>query len=252
MGRGWFVKERVLLHHHLTYIDVGAIFLAKPVYVWVIERDKGNMRSVSLVLMTITFTISCSLCGCDFITGNLSENDIETLTQEEINGLFIPLILSKFAEDYDDDEYNIIKPEMVMEFGCSWDDCHTLIEQQFKLQGYNFTELTRELFDVNKRPVQLNIPSSSDNGYVIDHDNTFPTYFERYNLTDAWKNIHIERPKVQCYITISQPVYDPTTGIVLVYSGWVGGPMAAMGIILAFKYDGTSLEEIAYAFGWIS
>jgi hypothetical protein len=188
------------------------------------------MRFVYLVFVAVVLVISCGFWNS---CANLRE-----VTQEEYNKI-ISLILSQIG---DSDIYTyIVDPEMSLKRVSTEKE---RIKNEFASDGYDFNSLIEELFDRNLTPLNMDIPSSPEYGYIIDYDKKYSNY-------KSWEDFLSENPN-HGFANISMAVYDPETGIVIVYVSWQRGPLYGAGGINAYKYEDNKLTNIAYVLLWIS
>jgi hypothetical protein len=124
------------------------------------------------------------------------------------------------------------------------------IRENLKLSGYDPAMLIDVLFERNKEPVLLTLPSAPEKGYWIDYDSRFAGYFK----TDGggWQKWYRENPQARGWTQISLPAYDPQSGIVLFYSGGQYNYLAGAGYIIAYRYQDGALTELARVMMWIS
>jgi hypothetical protein len=126
------------------------------------------------------------------------------------------------------------------------------ILKRFAELGYELSSLVESLFERNATPVEMNIPSSPENGYIIDYDGKYVGYFKNAEIYTAWDNLINDYPEVYALVDISMPVYDPDTGIVIIFTAIQYAPLAGAGWIIAYSYDGNALIEITRLQLWIS
>jgi internalin A len=165
----------------------------------------------------------------------------------------IPLL---FTDEENDGRYYLVNPIMELETQSisatgDWSDSIQYLDQQFKAQGLDVSLLLEALIERNQAPVNLDILSAKEDGYVIDYDGIFESYFINGPM-DGWKKIREDLPDFRCYVSISIPVYDKERSIFLVYLGWMAGGLTGSGDIYAFSYDKGKLINIASAQLWIS
>jgi len=98
----------------------------------------------------------------------------------------------------------------------------------FKKQGHDVATLYDALLRKNRKPVALTVPSSPDDGYVIDEG----------------KGFGVTR--------VSLPAHDPKAGLILVYVGRVEAPLAGAGYLVLYKRDGERLKEVHRVMLWMS
>ena len=124
------------------------------------------------------------------------------------------------------------------------------IAEHLQTNGIVVTNLVERLFERNRKPVRLTLKSSVKDGYVIDFDGKYANYFEKDG--GGWKKWYEENPKAYGYTTVSLPVYDPTTGLVLVYTGTQSHWLAGSGWVILYRYEKGELKEISKVEIWIS
>jgi hypothetical protein len=218
---------------------------------------------ISLVLLAVLLISTFVFGGCDIITARhpetvppeypiftlsglnpipASEPEFVTDNLTEVDRQIIKLILTSH---YEDGGYNIINPEMSLAGATSNLAAVDYITSYFNERGIDVFSLLVKFYARNWEPVRMDIPSSISNGYIIDYQNKFNTYL-------GWEEFREANPKVHSYVSISLPVYDPDTNLVLVYLSWSGGLLLASGGLRAYKYDGDTFEEIANLNLWIS
>jgi hypothetical protein len=244
--------SRNKLIHYLTYINVGAIFLAKPVDVQVTEKGKGNMRFVYLAILIIILLIACGfLFGCtapEEVTTEEEYHTIKEVTEESYNQI-ISLILSQVQNNA---QHNYVNPEMSFSYGhhdsqyiingfASTPNTRNSIEALFAESGYEFSALIELHQERNQTPTQMEIPSSPGNGYIIDYDGEFHAYL----FDNGWESTRREFPGTYGYVSISNPAYDPETGVVIVYIELGLGPTTGTGDVCIFHYKDDELTRVA-------
>lgn len=102
----------------------------------------------------------------------------------------------------------------------------------------------------SQRVVPINIDSNQDQGYVIDKKNEFEKYFKKDG--GFWDKLYQEHRDVLGITEISVPVYDVSSGILLVYRGDQQHGLSGQGNIIAYRYEKGKLVEIGRAMLWIS
>jgi hypothetical protein len=73
-----------------------------------------------------------------------------------------------------------------------------------------------------------------------------------YKDGGGWEKCYKETPKAHGNTTVSIPVYDKKTGIVLVYMGTQSHWLAGSGWIIAYEYKEGKLKEMKRVMLWIS
>ena len=195
------------------------------------------MKYPILALLVIVITLISLLSGCSFLDGKFAK-----LNDDQI----ISLVLT---QHYTDSGYDMINPEMSLVEASEQKD--NAIDS-FKKQGHDFSGIVKALYQKNNDSVMMKIKSSPEHGYVIDYDQKFLNYFINDLNHDGWERLRKENPLARAYVTISQPVYDPKSGIIMIYIGRQGDWLMGSGQIIAFRYLFGHLIEINSITVWIS
>ena len=124
------------------------------------------------------------------------------------------------------------------------------IAEHLRTNGIVVSKLVDRLFERNKQPVQLTLVSSQKDGYVIDLDGKFASYFKKDG--GGWKKWYKENPKAHGSTTVSLPIYDQKAGLVLVYTGTQSDWLAGTGWVILYRYKNGELKEINKVMMWIS
>jgi hypothetical protein len=88
------------------------------------------------------------------------------------------------------------------------------IEEMLGLKYYGLVE---KFFEKNKKSSRLSLKSDRSKGYVIDYDGRFRRYFEKDG--GGWEPWYKENPNAHGMTSVSLPVFDENSGIVMVYKG---------------------------------
>lgn len=114
----------------------------------------------------------------------------------------------------------------------------------------NFEELLRELIERNRQRITLTVKSDPSNGYLIDYKGEFDTHnFPNWGEWRKWKE---KNPNVIANVSLSLPVYNPDSHIILVYSESEDGPWAASGGLVMYKYENGKVTHTGGMALWIS
>ncbi|MCE5239454.1 hypothetical protein LLH23_13340 [bacterium] len=122
--------------------------------------------------------------------------------------------------------------------------------KQLRLPGVDVGKLMDAFAAKNRRAVKLTLPSAPEQGYLIDTEGEYGKYFQQDG--GGWERWYKEHPKAHGSTTVSLPVWDKESGTVLLYMGTQSHWLAGAGHLIAYKYDGTTLQEIARVMLWIS
>jgi hypothetical protein len=122
--------------------------------------------------------------------------------------------------------------------------------QGIKIEGYDMGPLFDQLIKKNQKPVRLTLKSSPENGYLMDYDGKFESYFKSDG--GGWEKWHKENPMSQGWTRVSLPAYDNKAGIVLLYLGTQYDWLAGSGYLIAYQYTDGKLKELGRVMLWIS
>jgi hypothetical protein len=226
----------------------------------------NNMKNALFIVLAVLLLSTGLLGGCDYVTGirpiapgQITISRPDTIltgnqTEIEIQQKIIPLILSWRNVK---GKYYIVSPEMNLDSSIAsqafmeYQENIGSIRQDFKRYGYDASQLLNELVEVNSKPRRLAIPSSINNGYLIDYNNQRDIAFDLYP-DNGWDKFHEANPKVQWIISISWPVYDKSSGLVFLYLTTTSGWNASQGVLVLFKFSDEKLTELVDCILWYS
>ena len=198
---------------------------------------------------TEEFTEAVTEAVTNEVTEEVTEEVIQEVTQEEYNKI-ITLILTQYSEEAASRGcYNIVNSQASLGHGMSVSEEN--IQNKFIKYGYDYSRLVEALFERNTTDVILDIPSSPESGYIIDYDETYIYSGQSWDPT-FWENLRRDNPDVSEIIEISLPVYDPKTGIVLLYFAPSRGPLYGFGSISAYEYENGEIKLITRVGLWES
>jgi hypothetical protein len=120
--------------------------------------------------------------------------------------------------------------------------------EQLRVRDAALPGLVDKLFERNKSPVRLTLKSAQDDGYIID-DGTYAKYFEHGG---GWEKWYADHPAAHGATTVSIPVLDEKSGLLLVYVGTQRGWLEGAGFMLLYRKDKDGLHELARVMMWIS
>lgn len=167
------------------------------------------------------------------------------------NDLLALILKTQFKES----GYTIVHPETQLGMGLEEDPAEVAKSKRYVREGlalkdYDPTKLVDALYAANTPPVRLTLPSSRDDGYLVDTDGTFEKYFE----TDGggWEKLRSDNPLAAGTTSVSLPVIDKRAGIVLIYIGTQYDWTAGAGHVLAFRLENGQLQKIGEVMMWIS
>jgi hypothetical protein len=102
-----------------------------------------------------------------------------------------------------------------------------------------------KLFELNKQPYKLSLPSNLEKGYYVDYPQIFKNYIWRWNglgyYSLRWETYH---PLAEGPVRISKPYYDPETGLVLTYVTGINFEQSQYGDVTVFSYKDGKIEQI--------
>lgn len=124
------------------------------------------------------------------------------------------------------------------------------IRKELKNKEVDQARLVERLFERNKQALRLSIKSSEKDGYIFDYDGKYAAYFEKDG--GGWVKWYQENPKAHGNTTVSLPVYDAKSGLVLVYTGSQTHWRAGSGWVILYKYEKGELKELKRVMMWVS
>jgi hypothetical protein len=124
------------------------------------------------------------------------------------------------------------------------------VKNEMKIKGYDIGPLFDQLIKKNRKPIRLTLKSSPENGYLMDYDGKFESYFKSDG--GGWEKWHKENPMAKGWTRVSLPAYDEKAGIVLVYLGTQYDWLAGSGDLIAYQYLDGKLREFGRVMLWIS
>jgi hypothetical protein len=170
-------------------------------------------------------------------------------TEQENN--FLTLVLKR---SYPDGGYTVVSPEaklshMDIRDSQKIEQSKKYITEHLNTTGLEVAELVDLLFERNRNAARLSIKSSPEDGYIID-DGKYEKYFEKDG--GGWDRWYKENPKTHGSTTVSLPVYDEKSGLVLVYRGTQTQWLAGSGWVILYRYEKGTLKELNKVMMWIS
>ena len=155
---------------------------------------------------------------------------------------------------YSDGGYTVVSPETGL--GVTLRDpqdiakAKSYIVKGLVVPGVDMAKLVDAFAARNAKSVRLTLKSAPQDGYLVDYEGAYRKYFEEGGgFWDQWYKDH---PTAHGSMTVSLPMWDKASGIVLLYVGQQVGPLAGSGFVIAFRYDGTTLKEVKRVMLWIS
>jgi hypothetical protein len=156
---------------------------------------------------------------------------------------------------YPDGGYTVVAPETRLSHIDGLDSKETkqsvkYITEHLRTNGVDVARLVDRLFERNKKTVRLSIKSSPKDGFVVDYDGIYEKYFKKDG--GGWDKWYKENPKAHGSTTVSLPVYDQKSGLVLVYTGTQAHWLAGSGWVILYRYEKGELKELNKVMMWIS
>ncbi|MGA3283734.1 MAG: hypothetical protein ABSD57_04660 [Verrucomicrobiota bacterium] len=174
----------------------------------------------------------------------------DKMTEQE--GTILALVL---RQSYTDGGYTVVSPEAGlshMDAGDSKEvkDSKKYIRDHLQTNGVDVAKLVDRLFERNKKAVRLSIKSSPKDGYIVDYDGKYEKYFKKDG--GGWERWYKENPNAHVSTTVSLPIYDEKSGLVLVYKGIQTHWLAGSGWMILYRYEKGELKELKKVMMWIS
>jgi hypothetical protein len=192
--------------------------------------------------MSVRFLVILAVC----LVGGCSADNKKVVDDNTIQCLVL-------SRSYQDGGYTVVSPETGFLHSSDLDELKQTKEyilQKLKVESGVTSKLVDELIARNKKSVHLTIKSSPENGYLIDNDGQYEKYFKKDG--GGWERCRKEHPKACGMTTISLPVYDSKTGLVLIYVGTQSDWLAGSGWVIAYKYENGKLKELNKVMMWVS
>ena len=125
------------------------------------------------------------------------------------------------------------------------------LRELIRAKGLKADDLIDWFFEHPPKVRKILLPSSARFGYRVDHDGKYERYFDRNGEGfGMWRRGMPSSPRG--WVHVSTPMYDPKTGIVLIYIGENYNLLAGEGNILAYQIRGEEAEEIGRINMWIA
>jgi hypothetical protein len=115
------------------------------------------------------------------------------------------------------------------------------IRVAFKKQGFDVGNLAGKLHDINHEETKLTIESSINKGFVIDYDLKLKEYL-KFNF-ESFPKLYKDHPNAGCFVSISLPVYDKQSNIVLIEKNY-RCPPGGGAFIQAYRFENGKLTRI--------
>jgi len=106
------------------------------------------------------------------------------------------------------------------------------LNEQFETKGFKIKNLIRKLIERNSKSTKLPLQSSIQSGYFIDTEKKFSRYFASHG--GGWDLWYKENPTAHGSTSISMPVFDTISGLVLIYYGHQSHYLSGSGEIKLF------------------
>lgn len=168
------------------------------------------------------------------------------LTESE-NRILTHVLAHRFA----DGGYNVVSPRTVVAPLWGNDAGSTEARRQqittaLEQKNPAAASMVARLYQRNAASVQLALKSDPAQGYLVD-DGSYEALFKPEG--GGWKQWREQHPKAHGYIRFSRPVYDPATGLFLVY---VEGrdPVSGIGVVKMMKDDHGTITTVGVVQLW--
>lgn len=189
------------------------------------------------------FFLSVLLCACiENIPTHIERGSEDAIAQ----------ILSSMNKD---GTYTVLAPETSMGL-VNVDNRFELEAEKLSIKmllmtpGYDVSQMVDALFAVNHKTSRFSLPSSKENGYVVDYDEKYLNYFK--GTGDGWEKLREANPNVRGITRVSIPIFDRKQNILMMYINVQNDWLAGDGRIVIYKYEAKKLHEISSATLWIS
>ncbi len=161
------------------------------------------------------------------------------------------ILLKMLDHPYADGSYNVVSAKTVVAPLWGADSQSTEARKQAIIKELMQKDpaaasLVERLYQRNAASVQLGLKSNPDHGYIVD-DGSYEALFKPGG--GGWKQWREAHPKALRYIRFSRPVYDPVTGLFLIY---IEGrdPVSGVGAVKLLKEDKGTIATVAVVQLW--
>ncbi len=202
---------------------------------------KKKIASALFILVCGGLAVSALMHMMDDAEGpgdGLSESETRVLTQV-------------IAHPYTDGGYNVVSPRTVIAPLWGHDARSTEARKQTILAALApkdpaAASMVERLYQRNNASVHLALKSQPDKGYIVD-DGRYEALFQPDG--GGWANWRTAYPRAREYIRFSRPVYDPRTGLFIIY---IEGrdAVSGAGVVKLLKDDHGKLTTIGVAPLW--
>ncbi len=163
------------------------------------------------------------------------------------------LLAQVLKHNFGDGGYTVVSPEAEIEHMSGRDAAEIaqskkFIVEQLGVKDKALPALVDQLFERNRNPVRLTLKSAQDDGYIID-DGSYAQYFHNGGGWEKWYQDH---PMARGLTTVSIPVLDEKSGLLLVYVGTQHHWLDGAGFVVLYRLDKDGLHELARVMMWIS
>lgn len=199
---------------------------------------RAVLSNISLALVTLTL----------IVTNGCASND--AVTDQE--GSILALALQR---SYQDGGFAVVSPDTdVSELGDGnsnkIDHCKNFVLKELRTTNVDVVALVDKFFERNKKAIHLSLKSSPQDGYIIDSDGKFETYFRKNG--GGWEKWRTENPKARNSTRVSLPVYDAKSGFVLLYMSIVADSLMGSGQVVLYKLEKGELKFLKRVQLWVS
>ena len=122
--------------------------------------------------------------------------------------------------------------------------------ENLRVVGVNTGRLYNVLVDKNRRTTPLQLPSSSEDGYVFDYDGKFASYFKVGG--GSWTKFYDENPEAKGWEVVSLPILGKSSHVVLIFRSMETQMLAGECWLLAYRFENGGLTPLDSVMVWIS
>ncbi len=122
--------------------------------------------------------------------------------------------------------------------------------EQLQIPEVDAASLVDAFIAKNRQSVRLSLPSAPEDGYLVDYDEEYDRYFETGG--GGWDRLYAENPRVRGLTSVSLPLWDRESGVVLLYVGTLHDGRDGGGDLIAYQYDGQRLKTITRVNLWVN
>ena len=181
-----------------------------------------------------------------FILSNSTSGLAQEIKTDEEENKFLSIVLKQ----YKGKGFNVVHPKTIGPASFSG-GIRKAMQNSLKLPDGKSSFLIDAFLKKNRQSAIISLKSNKEKGYVIDYDSSKPErrFFDKFLLLRKKGKVYAG---ADLAIRISRPLYDKSTGVVLIYVDWLGGSHYSESEVIQFRYQGGKLTRVDSIVLWVS